>query len=168
MTTGITTDNAEYAVNPSGILYLTASSSSGSKYYDLVARQQNYIAGRWQEDVPTYSLIDVTENTLTINTYRTDNNEASDKTVTIVKTADTEDLDAMLEDIESNLADGTLDAAKYTSDSWSAFQTALDAAEAAKGDVNSTQETINNVYAALTAAYNELVPVADNEALHRR
>ncbi len=164
----ITTDNAEYAVNPSGILYLTASSSSGSKYYDLVARQQNYIAGRWQKDVPTYSLINVTENTLTINTYRTDNNEAIDKTVTIVKTADTEDLDAMLEDIESNLADGTLDAAKYTSDSWSAFQTALDAAEAAKGDVNSTQETINNVYAALTAAYNELVPVADNEALAQK
>ncbi len=81
-------EDTNYVINPKGILYLTASSSSGSKYYDLVERQQSYIAGRWQEDVPTYSLIDVTETTLTINTYRTDTNEKIDETVTIVKTAD--------------------------------------------------------------------------------
>ena len=59
------TETGEYVVDPKGILYLTASSSSGSKYYDLVSRQQSYIASRWQEDVPTYSLIDVTETTMT-------------------------------------------------------------------------------------------------------
>lgn len=37
---------------------MTAGSSSGSKYYDLVPRQQTYIAHRWQEDVPTYSVVD--------------------------------------------------------------------------------------------------------------
>lgn len=164
----ITTDNAEYAVNPSGILYLTAGSSSGSKYYDLVSRQQSYIAGRWQEDVPTYSLINVTENTLTINTYRTDNDEKIDQTVTIVKTADTADLDNMIQKIESEIADGTLDEARYTVDSWAALQTALTDAKEAKADVNSTQETINTVYAALEAAYNELAAVTDNEALAQK
>ena len=28
-----------------------------------------------RKDVPTYSVVDVTENSLTINTYRTDNDE---------------------------------------------------------------------------------------------
>ncbi len=80
------TEDTDYVVDPEGIMYLTASSSSGSKYYDLVARQQSYIVARWQEDVPTYSLIEVDGNTLTVNTYRTDTNETIDNTVTIVKT----------------------------------------------------------------------------------
>ncbi|MGM9622561.1 MAG: S-layer homology domain-containing protein, partial [Butyricicoccus porcorum] len=69
-----------------GILYMTANSSSGSKYYDLVPRMQTYIANRWQEDVPTYSVIDIDDDSFTINTYRTDNDEAIDDTFTIVKT----------------------------------------------------------------------------------
>ena len=76
----------EVAVNPEGILYMTANSSSGSKYYDLVPRMQSYIASRWQEDVPTYSVIDLTKDTFTIRTYRTDNDEQIDKTFTIKKT----------------------------------------------------------------------------------
>lgn len=59
-------------VNPEGILYLTANSASGSKYYDLTAHQQTYIAARWQEDVPTYSVVNVAEGSLKITTYRTD------------------------------------------------------------------------------------------------
>ncbi|MGM9617041.1 S-layer homology domain-containing protein [Butyricicoccus sp.] len=73
------------AVNPEGILYMTANSSSGSKYYDLVPRMQSYIANRWQEDVPTYSVIDIDEDSFTINTYRTDTDEKIDDTFTIVK-----------------------------------------------------------------------------------
>lgn len=76
----------ETVVNPEGILYMTANSSSGSKYYDLVPRMQTYIANRWQEDVPTYSIVDISEDSFTINTYRTDNDEKIDETFTIVKT----------------------------------------------------------------------------------
>ncbi|BBF41870.1 N-acetylmuramoyl-L-alanine amidase [Lachnospiraceae bacterium KM106-2] len=72
-------------VNPNGILYMTASSASGSKYYDLVPRQQSYIANRWQEDVPTYSVIDITNDSFTIDTYRTDTDEKIDTTFTIRK-----------------------------------------------------------------------------------
>lgn len=71
--------------NPTGILYMTAGSSSGSKYYDLVPEQQSYIANRWQQDVPTYSVIDITDTTFTINTYRTDTEEKIDETFSIAK-----------------------------------------------------------------------------------
>ena len=71
--------------NPTGILYMTAGSSSGSKYYDLVPRQQSYIANRWQQDVPTYSVIDITDTTFTINTYRTDTEEKIEETLSIAK-----------------------------------------------------------------------------------
>lgn len=76
--------------NPTGILYMTAGSSSGSKYYDLVPRQQSYIANRWQQDVPTYSVIDITDTTFTINTYRTDTEEKIDETFSIAKVNETE------------------------------------------------------------------------------
>ena len=77
--------DGDTVTDPQGILYMTANSSSGSKYYDLVPRMQSYIANRWQEDVPTYSVIDVTDNTFTINTYRTDNDQKIDETFTIKK-----------------------------------------------------------------------------------
>ena len=96
------TENQETAVNSDGIMYLTAGSSSGSKYYDLVPRQQTYIAHRWQEDVPTYSVVDVTENSLTINTYRTDNDEKIDETFSITKSkGDTTSLNAEIKASES-------------------------------------------------------------------
>ena len=34
--------------DPEGILYLTANSASGSKFYELIAQQQDYIAARSQ------------------------------------------------------------------------------------------------------------------------
>lgn len=102
------TKDQNTVVNPEGILYLTASSSTGSKYYDLVARKQSYIANRWQEDAPTYSVIDVTENSFTINTYRTDTDEKIDNTFTIKKGTETsaqtskQDTDGTKENTVSN------------------------------------------------------------------
>lgn len=73
-------------VDPEGILYMTANSASGSKYYDLVTRKQSYIASRWQEDVPTYSTIHISDTEFSIDTYRTDNGEKIDDTFKITKT----------------------------------------------------------------------------------
>ncbi len=81
----------ETAKNPEGILYMTANSSSGSKYYDLTSRMQSYVANRWQEDVPTYSVVELTDTTFTINTYRTDTNEKIDTEFKIVKDESTAD-----------------------------------------------------------------------------
>lgn len=89
---------AEIAENPEGILYMTANSSSGSKYYDLTSRMQSYVASRWQEDVPTYSVVELTDTTFTINTYRTDTNEKIDTEFKIVKDSETNTEDTNTED----------------------------------------------------------------------
>lgn len=155
------TETGEYVVDPKGILYLTASSSSGSKYYDLVSRQQSYIANRWQEDVPTYSLIDVTETTMTINTYRTDNDSAIDNTVTIVKSADKSAVDAKLAEINKELTDNTLVEKDYTAGSWKALKDAMDAANSISPETEQAQ--INKVLENLTTARNGLVKVNAQE-----
>ncbi len=85
--------STETAKNPEGILYMTANSSSGSKYYDLTSRMQSYVANRWQEDVPTYSVVELTDTTFTINTYRTDTNEKIDTEFKIVKDGSSTDAD---------------------------------------------------------------------------
>lgn len=151
------TETGEYVVDPKGILYLTASSSSGSKYYDLVSRQQSYIASRWQEDVPTYSLIDVTETTMTINTYRTDNDSAIDNTVTIVKSA----VDAKLAQINKELTDNKLVEKDYTTGSWKALKDAMDAANRISPETEQAQ--INKILENLTTARNGLVKVTAQE-----
>ena len=84
--------------NPKGTLYMTANSSSGSKYYDLTSRMQSYVASRWQEDVPTYSVVELTDTTFTINTYRTDTNEKIDTEFKIVKDSETNTEDNNTED----------------------------------------------------------------------
>lgn len=84
-------EDTNEVVNPKGIMYITAGSASGSKYYDLTGRCQSYISNRWQEDVPTYSLVDVTDTTLTVNTYRADTNEKIDEGIKIVKEDASED-----------------------------------------------------------------------------
>ena len=155
------TETGEYVVDPKGILYLTASSSSGSKYYDLVSRQQSYIASRWQEDVPTYSLIDVTETTMTINTYRTDNDSAIDNTVTIVKSADRSAVDAKLAQINKELTDNTLVEKDYTTGSWKALKDAMDAANRISPETEQAQ--INKILENLTTARNGLVKVTAQE-----
>jgi len=77
--------NTNNVVNPKGILYMTADSATGSKFYDLVTKKQAYVASRYQQDVPTYSSISVTNTTFTINTYRTDTGAKIDDTFTITK-----------------------------------------------------------------------------------
>jgi|GEM_PF-272424 len=72
--------------NSIGTVYMTLNSGSGSKYYDLQATPETYAAVREQIHVPTFSKYDVTDNTLTISTYRTDTMALTD-TYTIEKEA---------------------------------------------------------------------------------
>ena len=145
------TDNQDVAIDSAGIMYLTAGSSSGSKYYDLVPRQQTYIANRWQQDVPTYSVIDVTETTLTLNTYRTDTDEKIDSQFMIVKSADHSQLSALIEEAEA------LKAADYTTDSFSILQQALEAAKTVNDNAQATTDELTNAYTALKSAMTALV-----------
>ena len=145
------TENQDIAVNPDGIMYLTAGSSSGSKYYDLVPRQQTYIASRWQQDVPTYSVIDVTETSLTLNTYRTDTDEPIDTQFTIVKSADHSQLADLISQAEALSADD------YTADSYSVLQQALEAAKTVNDNAQATTSELTNAYTALQSAMDALV-----------
>jgi hypothetical protein len=60
-------------VNPTGTVYFTLNSSSGSKYYDLNGAQANYVAVRDQIEVPTFSYVIINGSSLSFDTYRTDN-----------------------------------------------------------------------------------------------
>ena len=72
---------------PSGILYVTANSASGSKYYDLHAGYNyNWAAVRDQSKKPSISKATVSENTFTITTYNVNDMSVLD-TFTINKTA---------------------------------------------------------------------------------
>ena len=66
------------AINPIGTLYITANSGSGSKYYSLKSIPEEYAAVRQQLRVPTFSNINVKENSVTISTYRADTMEMTD------------------------------------------------------------------------------------------
>lgn len=80
------------AVNPKGILYMSANSASGSKFYELIAAQQDYIANRSQNWLPSYSVINMTETSFSIDTYQiTDGGKAEkiDETFAIEKDAST-------------------------------------------------------------------------------
>jgi len=83
-----TTDSGSTVTNPNGILYMTANSASGSKYYELVPTQQDYIANRSQNWLPSYSVINMTSSSFTITTWqiRDDGNiERIDQPFTIRK-----------------------------------------------------------------------------------
>ena len=76
-------------VNPKGTLYMTANSASGSKFYELIPTQQDYIAERSQNWLPSYSVIDMDSDSFSITTYQITAEgkvEAIDDTFTIQKT----------------------------------------------------------------------------------
>ena len=75
--------------DPEGVLYMTANSASGSKFYELLATQQDYIAVRSQNWLPSYSVLHITADTFSIDTYQiTDDGQVEpiDETFTIHKT----------------------------------------------------------------------------------
>ena len=86
-------------VNPNGTLYMTANSASGSKYYELISAQQDYIAERSQNWLPSWSVITLSEDSFSIDTYQLTadgQTEKIDETFTIRKTGDSESLTAPL------------------------------------------------------------------------
>lgn len=74
-------------VNPEGTVYIEANSSTGSKFYNLIQTQQDYIAERSQTWTPSYSVISVDEDSFSITTYdgTTGQELGGSSTYTIVK-----------------------------------------------------------------------------------
>ena len=93
-------------VNPKGTLYMSANSASGSKFYELIAAQQDYIAARSQNWLPSYSVIEMDEDSFSIVTYQVTaegKTEAIDDAFTIQKSAAGQDEQA---DVATLTADG--------------------------------------------------------------
>ena len=115
--------------DPQGTLYMTANSASGSKYYETVKTQQYFISNMSQQALPTYSVIQMTDNSFTISTYAVNAGGTvtdTGDTLTIVKNADKDSLLSLIGDAQEKV-DST-DPATVTSSSLTALQQALDAA----------------------------------------
>lgn len=143
-------EGKEIVTNSNGILYMTAGSSSGSKFYDLVSRQQSYVANRWQEDIPTYSVVNVDETSFTINTYRTDNNAKIDSQFMLVKSVDHSKLTELINKIEKE------DLSKYTNDSVANLNKVLASAKNINANSKATTDELTNAYTALKETYDNL------------
>lgn len=76
----ITADVCENGVykNPEGTLYITQNSSSGSNYSGTGEEISEYCAFALQERRPTYSLVEITADSLTLRSYHADTNEEFD------------------------------------------------------------------------------------------
>ena len=137
-------------VDPKGTVYMEANSSTGSKFYELIPAQQDYIAERSQTWTPSYSVVNMTETALTITTYDADTNEVLEgsSAYTIVKKADSSALAEAVEAAKKKLEDG-----KYTDDSVAKVNEAIKNAEEVIADDQSTSDKI----AEATAYLNEAV-----------
>jgi 3',5'-cyclic AMP phosphodiesterase CpdA len=67
------------AIKPFGTLYITAATSSGSKYYDPASEVFDYLAERAAYYVPMFSRINITNTSFEIITYRTDSMAVTDR-----------------------------------------------------------------------------------------
>lgn len=76
-------------VNPQGTMYITTNSATGSKFYELIPKQQNFVAYRNQNWKPSYSVLSIDDKDFTIATYSVIDGKPTqiDSTFTIEKTA---------------------------------------------------------------------------------
>ena len=93
-------DDANYSsiTNPTGILYVTANSGSGSKMYNIKNVTYDYAAVSNQEKVPNVSKVSVSDEQFTITTYRTSDMTVVD-TFTINRTNPAWDVEDLIEKI---------------------------------------------------------------------
>lgn len=99
-------------VNPEGTVYYEANSASGSKYYDLVSTQQNYIAERSQSHTPTYSVVTVTDDTFSVTTYDAgekinNGNQLANSTTYTIKKTDAQEETPSTDDKQNNITNIT-------------------------------------------------------------
>ena len=143
--------------NPEGVLYLTANSASGSKYYDIKAPEAEYAAVQDQSYRRTVTDIEVTDTSHTMTTYYADDMSVLDTfTINKLPELDTTELEQLITEA------GSLNEADYTADSWSAFQSAYQAAQAILENTEASQADIDSCAGALRDAMNALVK-ADTE-----
>ncbi len=65
-------------VNPKGTVYLEANSATGSKFYNLITAKQDFISERSQTWTPSYSVVNVTDDSFEVTTYDADTGKVLD------------------------------------------------------------------------------------------
>ena len=77
-------------VNPKGTVYLEANSATGSKFYNLITAKQDFISERSQTWTPSYSVVNVTDDSFEVTTYdaETGNKLEGSSSYKIVKKAE--------------------------------------------------------------------------------
>lgn len=144
-------DNGSY-VAPDGVLYITASTASGCKYYDPVL-PQTWLAKSIDLKVPQFSVIEISDGEFRLRTYRSDTMEMIDE-VGIRKAVSKQELEALADVAEDK------DESEYTQESYAALAAALAQAKSVLGKTDATQDEINSAYAALNKALSELVSIS--------
>lgn len=110
------------AINPEGTLYIAAGSASGSKFYKLATTKQYYIAGRSNTQIPTFSTIDFSDESIVIKTYDYNGNKYADD-YTLYKTGEKVSMKDLITQAKEIKNDG------YTEASWNKLQSEIAAAE---------------------------------------
>ena len=166
LTTG--SDDTTKAIDPKGTVYFEANSATGSKYYQLIGTQQDYIAARCQSWRPTYSVIDITDTTLTVKTYDATTNEelvadGGVKTAyTIVKQADKTALADELTKAEEALS-AAKTAGNYTEESVKALENTIAAAKVISENEESTSTDVASAVTSLQDAVKGLAVVENKD-----
>lgn len=110
------------AINPEGTLYIAAGSVSGSKFYKLATTKQYYIAERSNTQIPTFSTIDFSDESIVIKTYDYNGNKYADD-YTLYKTGEKVSMKDLIAQAKEIKNDG------YTEASWNKLQSEIAAAE---------------------------------------
>ena len=138
-------------VNPTGILYLTANSASGSKYYDIQAPDAEFSAKMDQSERRTFTDVKVTDTSYSMTTYYADDMSVLDE-FTIYKSDN-----SALKDLVNEIESLKLSESDYTPESWKTFSDAFTLAKEVIHNTDSKQEVIDNAYASLKNAKENLV-----------
>ena len=110
------------AINPEGTLYIAAGSASGSKFYKLATTKQYYIAERSNTQIPTFSTIDFSDESIVIKTYDYNGNKYADDYI-LYKTGEKVSMKDLIAQAKEIKNDG------YTEASWNKLQSEIAAAE---------------------------------------
>lgn len=146
-------EDANKVIDPEGAVYFEANSATGSKYYQLIGTQQDYIAARSQSYRPTYSVLDITDVSLTVKTYDAATGEeliadGNTKTAyTIVKSVDKSSLSAKIKEAEELLKKAE-SSKEYTKSSLDALSKVI--AEAKKVEADKEAATVDSASAAVS------------------
>ena len=74
----VDTTKSGTVVNPKGTIYLEANSATGSKFYNLITAKQDFISERSQTWTPSYSVVNVTDDSFEVTTYDADTGKVLD------------------------------------------------------------------------------------------